>query len=84
VVCASRLQDVAVHRISTVHDSTREAESDQIFFVAMAPKFAARDIVDNSVKNARPVGVPGTKDELRIRISRQIRSIRTGRLRTLK
>ena len=25
------------------------------------PKFAARDIVDNSVKNARPGGVPGTK-----------------------
>jgi hypothetical protein len=59
-------------------------KSDQIFFAAIVPKFAARDIVDNSVKNARPVGVPGTNDELRVRISRQIRSIRTGRLRTLK
>jgi hypothetical protein len=51
-------------------DSREEVASDKNFFFATVPKFAARNIVDNSVKNARPVSVPGTKDELRVRISR--------------
>ena len=47
-------------------------------------KYFTNGRIELVIKNARPAGVPGTKDEFRVRIALRIRSIRTGRPSTWK
>jgi hypothetical protein len=69
-----RASCLAASRTFTGHDSWYVAEA----------KVRSQEHRRRFVKNARPVGFPRTKDELRVRMSRQIRSIRIVRPRTLK